>query len=208
MIIRIESIENGWATERRIELEDDQRLVQTLLRAVKRKRDADAGDGSPADGAGAGGTKPCYAEAPGTPEREGQSPPHAEDPGDSGAKEAAQAEGGAADPPGAEKERAPGPPQPAGEGGYKGFLLIACGGCGKVTAYNSRLGTREFVCRTCGHVTPLEALAEVEMRCRACNEAWRYKTNCTGAEVYCGCIGCGAELRARWHKKLRRYVPA
>ena len=38
MIIRIESIKNGW-TERRIELEDDQRLVQTLLRAVAGKRD-------------------------------------------------------------------------------------------------------------------------------------------------------------------------
>ena len=131
MIIRIESIENGWATERRIELEDDQRLVQTLLRAVKRKRDADAGDGSPADGAGAGGTKPWYAEAPATPECEEQSPPPAEDPGDSGAKEAAQAEGGAADPPGAEKERAPGPPSPPGRADTKDSSSLRAAAAGK-----------------------------------------------------------------------------
>lgn len=204
MMIKIESVENGWAVERRIELEDDQKLVRALLRAVKRHREAADGETFPVTGRAAEPLEeglsgdadgPHYDPAPALPEHELLQGPGAPliRRGDAALSSPA-GEGSAA-------------PAQEGASGYKGFLLIACRDCGKVTAYNSRFETRAFTCRECASVTPLEGLAEAAMKCGACGAEWHYKTNCTGAEVYCRCVGCGAELRARWHKKLRKYVP-
>ena len=77
MIIRIESIENGWATERHIELEDDPKLLKALLGAVKRHAGTaeaqlhppvEAG-ASPAEGGGDAGWEParCAVEDGGVP---------------------------------------------------------------------------------------------------------------------------------------------
>lgn len=74
-------------------------------------------------------------------------------------------------------------------------------------AYNAREETREFACRDCGHVTTLRDMTVAELRCPDCKKTWTYKTNLTDAEVFCGCVACGADMRSRWNAKLKRYAP-
>lgn len=93
------------------------------------------------------------------------------------------------------------------EQGYRGFLLVRCGGCGRVYAYNARDGVTESACRECGYVTPLQMLAQANFECPSCGAKWNYKTNLVEKDATCRCIKCGAEMRARWHKKLRKYIP-
>nr|WP_326185396.1 hypothetical protein [uncultured Oscillibacter sp.] len=166
MLIHIMTTEKGWDTERHIEVPDNDKLLQALLRTVKR-----------------------YENAPRGGVTENQPP---------------------AETPPAE-EPAPLPEPPAGmhfeEPGYRGFLLIRCEACGKVYAYNAREETQEFACRDCGHVTPLRDIAVAELRCPDCKKSWVYKTNLTDAEVFCGCIACGADMRSQWSTKLKRYAP-
>lgn len=52
------------------------------------------------------------------------------------------------------------------ETGYRGFLILTCGACGKSYTVNAREPITETVCKGCGHVTALEEMAAVEMRCR------------------------------------------
>ena len=109
------------------------------------------------------------------------------------------------------------PPEPAApapenkkeevEEGYRGFLLVKCQNCGKIYAYNARGETTESTCRECGHVTPLRMLAQALFECPECGTKWNYKTNLTDADAACRCVRCGAEMRSRWHKNLRKYVP-
>ncbi len=84
---------------------------------------------------------------------------------------------------------------------------MKCQNCGKIYAYNARSETTESVCRDCGHTTPLRMLAQALFDCPKCGTKWTYKTNLLGAEATCRCIQCGTEMRARWHKNLRKYVP-
>lgn len=164
MLIHIMTTEKGWDTERHIEVPDNDKLLQALLRTVKRYENA---------GGGVAANQPP-AETP---------------PADEAAPLAAPA-GTASEEP-----------------SYRGFLLIRCEACGKVCAYNARKETREFTCRDCGHVTPLRDMAVAELRCPDCKKSWVYKTNLTDAEVFSGCVACGADMRSRWSTKLKRYAP-
>lgn len=168
MEITIKSRENGWETERKMELPDDEKLLRAILRSVKRHTD-------PPKAAG-GGADPMIqkeAEAKEEPAEDLQQTPEAG----------------------------------RSEQGYRGFLLVRCGGCGRVYAYNARDGATESTCRECGHVTPLQMLAQASFECPSCKETWNYKTNLVEADATCRCILCGTEMRARWHKKLRKYIP-
>ena len=93
------------------------------------------------------------------------------------------------------------------ETGYKGFLILSCAGCGKTYTVNAREPVHETVCNACGHVTELEEMAAVEMRCPECGRLWRYRTNSEEPEVTARCIRCGREMTSCWDKKLRRYLP-
>ncbi len=84
---------------------------------------------------------------------------------------------------------------------------MKCQNCGKIYAYNARGETTESTCRECGHVTPLRMLAQALFECPECGTKWNYKTNLTDADAACRCVRCGAEMRSRWHKNLRKYVP-
>ena len=92
------------------------------------------------------------------------------------------------------------------EAGYRGLLILDCKGCGAQYIINARRPTEESVCRACGHVTKLEELRPVEMRCPGCGNIWRYKTNSEQAEVTARCNQCGETMVARWNGKLRRYL--
>lgn len=171
MEITIKSRENGWETERKVELPDDEKLVKAIIRSVKRHTD-------PPKAAG-GGIDPVIRE------EAGESGTTAEQP-----------------------EETPKVPETGrSEQGYRGFLLVRCGGCGRVYAYNAREEATESTCRECGHVTPLQMLAQASFKCPSCKETWNYKTNLVEADATCRCILCGAEMHARWHKKLRKYIP-
>lgn len=161
MEITIKSRENGWETERKMELPDDEKLVRSILRSVKRRLD-------PPKAAG-GGIEEKAEPSPAAPAQETK--------------------------------------EPEAEEGYRGFLLVKCQNCGKIYAYNARSETTESVCRDCGHTTPLRMLAQALFDCPKCGTKWTYKTNLLGAEATCRCIQCGTEMRARWHKNLRKYVP-
>ena len=171
MLIIIRSLENGWDTERRMELPEDDGLVKSILRSVKRRV-------NPPANAGGG-----VIEDQELKEVALQEPPEAKD------KEPAE------------------DVRTVFETGVRGFLLIRCAGCGKEYTFNARESIRESVCRSCGHVTPLEDLAVAELRCRSCGKTWRYRTNSEEPEIACRCIGCGETMIGRWDKKLRRYLP-
>ena len=94
------------------------------------------------------------------------------------------------------------------ETGARGFLLIRCASCGKEYSFNAKEPMEKSVCRACGSVTQLDELAVAELRCPACGRTWRYRTNSEEPEIACRCIKCGEEMHARWHKKLRKYIPA
>lgn len=93
------------------------------------------------------------------------------------------------------------------EAGYRGFLILTCGACGKTYTVNAREPVTETACKACGNMTALEALRPVEMYCPDCGKTWRYKTNSEQADVSVRCISCGAAMAARWNGKLRRYLP-
>lgn len=159
MEIIIRSRENGWETQRRLELPEDEGLVKSILRSVKKR------------------TSPP-AQADGTDKGQPQTDAH---------------------------EAQPDPV--VFETGYKGFLILACAGCGKTYTVNAREPVHETVCNACGHVTELGDMAAVEMRCPECGRLWRYRTNCEEPEVTARCIKCGREMTSCWDKKLRRYLP-
>lgn len=175
MEIIIRSRENGWETERRMELPEDAGLVKSILRSVKRRVD-------PPNWRGGVTENPVEeqpaAEAPDTvPEQPAHADPHAH------------------------VERI------TFETGYRGFLILNCGACGKSYTINAREPVTETTCKACGHVTALEEMAAVEMCCPDCGKTWRYKTNSEQADVSARCISCGAVMVSEWDRKLRRYVP-
>ena len=92
------------------------------------------------------------------------------------------------------------------ETGYRGFLIIRCGGCGKIYFKHAREPITESLCKACGHVTELGDMAAVELFCPDCGKVWRYRTNSEEAAVSATCIQCGREMTGEWDKKLRRYV--
>lgn len=166
MEIIIRSRENGWETQRRLELPEDEGLVKSILRSVKKRTSPPAQ---------AGGTDKGQPQA-----EEAQLPADAHE----------------------------GQPDPVVfEAGYKGFLILSCAGCGKTYTVNAREPVHETVCNACGHVTELEEMAAVEMRCPECGRLWRYRTNSEEPEVTARCIKCGREMTSCWDKKLRRYLP-
>lgn len=91
------------------------------------------------------------------------------------------------------------------EAGYRGFLLVKCEGCGSAFAFNAKTEIRQFTCRECGRIMPLPPMAKVLFECRECGRHWTYQTNLEDAEVTNKCLNCGAVMRARWDKKLKKY---
>ena len=89
---------------------------------------------------------------------------------------------------------------------YHGFLIVKCAGCGKVFACNFKNPIQSFTCKDCGHVTPLVSMAPAQFVCSNCGRTWIYQTNITDAEITHTCIRCGAEMKVRWNKKIRRYT--
>lgn len=88
---------------------------------------------------------------------------------------------------------------------YRGFLIVKCESCGAVRAFCSRTGIKSNRCSVCGHETVLKDMTAAELRCPTCKEDWKYKTNCTDAEVTVRCLNCKTELTGRWDKKRRSY---
>ena len=176
MEIIIRSLENGWETVRRMELPEDDGLVKSIIRSVKRRV-------NPPETAGVVTVQEV---------NEDQTPDPKQDT--------------APDPPA--ELQAPEQPitQTTFETGYRGFLIIRCGGCGKIYFKHAREPITESLCKACGHVTKLENMAAAELFCPDCGKAWRYRTDSEEAAVSVACIQCGREMTGEWDKKLRRYV--
>ena len=187
MEIIINSRENGWETERRLELPEDERLVKSILRNVARRKGAE-----------------------GQPKQKGERPAEElcpKEPGDLPDEEPNITEAEALEP---EQEVRTTPETVSSAQqveGYSGFLLVDCAGCGKLFATSVRENTEEITCRSCGHSTRLAELRDVRMYCRTCKQEWRYRTNSERAEVSCSCVQCRSTLRAVWNKGLKKYVP-
>lgn len=210
MEIIIRSRENGWETERRLELPEDAGLVKSILRTLgdPAKRNAlwgeeeQGSEGSPVREDGA-------TEADFVTTKRRMDPP----------KLAGRATENQVEEQPAEEAPATVPEQPAHadppahveritfETGYRGFLILTCGACGKSYTINAREPVTETACKACGHVTALKEMAAVEMCCPDCGKTWRYKTNSEQADVSARCISCGAVMVSEWDRKLRRYVP-
>ncbi len=73
--------------------------------------------------------------------------------------------------------------------GYKGFLIVKCGRCGKVRGVCSKSLLTRWSC-VCGHVTELYDLRAVRLRCK-CGRAFSYMTNITGERFDFPCLNCG-----------------
>ena len=173
MEIIIRNRENGWETERRLELPEDEGLVKSILRSVKRRV-------NPPQLAGGGVIEDQAEEvepADAVPEPEPQ------------------------------KEEPPAVERTTFETGYRGFLILTCGACGKMYTVNAREPVRETTCRECGHVTELTEMAAAELWCPVCGKTWKYRTNSEQAEVMARCIRCGGAMVSRWNSKKRRYLP-
>lgn len=177
MKIIIKSVEGGWETERRIELPEDESLVKSILRSVKRKMD-ELGKPTSED---AGKEKKSEQEQD-VPVPPGESIEKRED----------------MEPPAARTvfER----PK------YRGFILYRCKTCGKVYATNERKPVSNVVCKQCGNEVELNDMVVAELRCPGCGKEWKYQTNVEDADVACRCIACGTEMRAEWSAKKRRYM--
>lgn len=172
MYICIETDRDGWATRWETTVQDNEKLVQALLRTVKRYRAEEEG-------------RPETAPAEEAPE----GPPAA-------APEELQQKTPAA---------AAGTKEP--EPGYRGFLLMECGKCGRLKGFNAKEPVTENTCRDCGHVTVLKDVVRADLYCPVCKKTWRYKTNTTQPDLSCACINCGTRMRSRWNKRLRCYLP-
>lgn len=93
------------------------------------------------------------------------------------------------------------------EQGYRGFLLLECGQCGKMRGFNARVPIAEQTCRSCGYVTVLKDMARADLYCPTCKKMWRYKTNTTNPEISWPCVTCGTVMYSKWDKQLSRYLP-
>ena len=91
------------------------------------------------------------------------------------------------------------------EGPYKGFLMVACEGCGEVKAFCAKRETYGFKCDKCGELTPLEKLRPMFMRCK-CGKEFRYKTNLTDKYVTHTCISCHAPVDMTLNQRETAYV--
>lgn len=188
MEIIIRSWENGWETERRLELPEDDGLVKSILRSVKRRVNPPL----------LGGVTEHQEEPEGGAEQAAEPEARVEE--DTGEPDKAWREE-------RDVKTAPLVERTTFDTGYRGFLILDCEGCGSEYITNARQPMEESVCRVCGHVTRLEEMAAVEMCCPDCGKTWWYKTNSEQADVSASCITCGAVMVSEWDRKLRRYVP-
>lgn len=88
--------------------------------------------------------------------------------------------------------------------GYKGFLLIRCGKCGHVRAFNSKYELNWYKCGECGEETALEELVPLWAQCE-CGRHSRYYTNIDTAMTEVNCITCGAPVAVEWNAKKKCY---
>lgn len=90
--------------------------------------------------------------------------------------------------------------------GISGFVSIRCGGCSKVINTCLRERRTVFVCRSCGHETSLERVANIHMKCGRCGFTGQYRTNRTEKGLNMECLNCPAIVPMR---RVRRgnYVP-
>ena len=89
---------------------------------------------------------------------------------------------------------------------YRGFLLIRCGCCGKVSGYRTQGATSVHKCRECGGETELRDLKMLYLNCQECDKEWKYKTNLTDEEYTYFCLGCGREVTLRLNRRGDTYV--
>lgn len=73
--------------------------------------------------------------------------------------------------------------------GYKGFLIVKCGHCGKVRGFCSKIPIAHSLC-DCGCETELHDLRAVHLSCK-CGRCFTYKTNITEEYFDFPCFNCG-----------------
>lgn len=61
----------------------------------------------------------------------------------------------------------------AGQGPYRGFLIVQCEECGAIKAFCAKHETYGYKCGECGHETPLEKLRPLFMHCKCGKSASR-----------------------------------
>lgn len=90
--------------------------------------------------------------------------------------------------------------------GISGFVSIRCGGCGKLTNTCLREKRSAFACRSCGHETPMDKVANIHFKCSGCGFTGQYRTNRTEKEINMECLNCSTIVPM---KRIRRgnYVP-
>lgn len=76
---------------------------------------------------------------------------------------------------------------------HRGFLMIRCEECGKITGACVKNPITDFRC-SCGHSTPLRStLRPLEYTCK-CGANFRYYTNLEDKMVKIDCFNCGAPV--------------
>lgn len=88
---------------------------------------------------------------------------------------------------------------------YKGFLLIKCQHCGKVSAYCVKSEYAYHECRECGEKTYFDQpLKPAWMNCE-CGKNSRYLTNMEDYYIEHTCIDCGQPVTMEWNEKKKLY---
>ena len=88
---------------------------------------------------------------------------------------------------------------------YKGFLLIKCQHCGKVSAYCVKSEYAYRKCQECGERTYFDQpLKPAWMNCE-CGRESRYLTNMEDHYIEHTCIDCGQPVTMEWNEKKKLY---
>lgn len=95
------------------------------------------------------------------------------------------------------------PKQEPTAAGYKGFLHIKCGSCGKVKGFCVKNHITEHRCE-CGNVEALVDLKPMYVNCK-CGEQFKYMTNMTDGVISIDCISCGSPVDLELNEKKRVY---
>ena len=88
---------------------------------------------------------------------------------------------------------------------YSGFLLIRCEECGELRGFCAKSPTDIFICKECGHQTPLSNLRPIFMDCE-CGRHYKYMTNETADVLTHTCLDCGCEVDMMLNSRKTAYI--
>lgn len=106
--------------------------------------------------------------------------------------------------PAAERESDTDSPKAENEEGYKCFLLIRCGTCGRTRAFKPNKPITSYLCM-CGGTTQLHDLKAAYMYCK-CGANFKYRTNLTDDKISHECLKCGTQVEMAINYRGTAYI--